>query len=635
MASEHVTLRVGTEGADKVVRDAGKVKSSWLDTAAKLSMVWQAASSVLMSFGRHIADVAKQSAASARDSAQLNAALAQVSDRAGEARAAMDAYAQEMQRVYGVSSDAITTLQKLHIQMTGTTAGVDDSTKAALALSEALGMDAASAMRSLSQAQQGNVAMLGRYIPAVKALTKEQLASGEAARLVSEQFGSALDAKMATAIGQYERLTTILRDGYTKQLGTALMSNQALAVALREVGNELMGNQPTMDVFSTSISKASIGAVTLVASLVDLGGRVVAITYDIRALTMMMAPVEGAFYGATGVIEGFSAAISRFRGKTQEADSAVLRMKAAFELARGSQKDLVKGLQDDGDAARKWSDDFADKIGAITMKMQAAAEGQQNLAVATQRRIKHGMEATVMDLGELAQDMFALENEALAARQRRIEMFMQWRQRAHEEHAEHLNRLAAEEVALNEASEERMKQLASTIGSSLGATMAAIVSDTTSAADAFKSFAITAGQASIDAAVQAVNAAIIAGTAGAFTSQVGVPIVGPALAMAAAATAGAFLKGLLGRLRSYAVGGYHDRDEVVQVHRGERTLSAGETRSAEAREQQQGGGMVINAIIPPGGANSIDADRYVMRHVIPALRRQARLGNLDFLRGAA
>jgi len=615
MASEHVTLRVGTEGADKVVRDAGKVKSSWLDTAAKLSMVWQAASSVLMSFGRHIADVAKQSAASARDSAQLNAALAQVTDRAGEARAAMDAYAQEMQRVYGVSSDAITTLQKLHIQMTGTTAGVDDSTKAALALSGALGMDAASAMRSLSQAQQGNVAMLGRYIPAVKALTKEQLASGEAARLVSEQFGSALDAKMATAIGQYERFTTILRDGYTKQLGTALMSNQALAVALREVGNELMGNQPTMDQFSGAISKASIHAVTLAGSLIDLGARGYAAVLRVKDAVLALAE---------GYLHAEIAATRLLRRNTEMQELEL----AAVQKMRVETEQSAQG-------AEQWADEFADRIGALTMKMQAAAEGQQNLAVATQRRIKRGMEATVMDLGELAQDIFALENEALAARQRRIEMFMQWRMRAHDEHAEHLNRLAAEEVALHEASQQRMAQLAVTIAGAVGTTMAAMVTGAVSAEDAMKAFAATAAGAVLDTAVQSVNAYIVSASAAAFFSQAGIPVIGPVLATAAAATAGSFLRALLGRLRSYAVGGYHDRDEVVQVHKGERTLSAGETRSAEAREQQQGGGMVINAIIPPGGANSIDADRYVMRHVIPALRRQARLGNLDFLRGAA
>jgi len=74
-------------------------------------------------------------------------------------------------------------------------------TTAAADLSAGLGMDLQTAMRGLNNLMEGNVTTLSRYIPALRDLTDEQIANGDAMEIVNKQFGGMAEAMRDTTEG--------------------------------------------------------------------------------------------------------------------------------------------------------------------------------------------------------------------------------------------------------------------------------------------------------------------------------------------------------------------------------------------------------------------------------------------------
>lgn len=83
---------------------------------------------------------------------------------------------------------------------------------AATDLAAATGQDLTSAVKILSESYAGNVGKLGKLNPAVKGLTKEQLAAGEAVRLLSEQYKGFADTMANTFSGRDRQFSNAFSD---------------------------------------------------------------------------------------------------------------------------------------------------------------------------------------------------------------------------------------------------------------------------------------------------------------------------------------------------------------------------------------------------------------------------------------
>ena len=151
----------------------------------------------------------------------LEVSLGRIGEFSAQASQGLQDYAAGIEQTLGVGDELV--LQQLTIaQGFGATAEQSkEVVNAALDLSAALGTDFESAVRQVSKSFGGYAGELGEILPSLKELTQDQLRAGEAARLISEQFGG-------TALGQVNTFSGAVK-GLGASFGT-LLENLGAAV---------------------------------------------------------------------------------------------------------------------------------------------------------------------------------------------------------------------------------------------------------------------------------------------------------------------------------------------------------------------------------------------------------------------
>jgi hypothetical protein len=158
-----------------------------------------------------------------------------------------------------------------------------------------------------------------------------------------------------------------------------------------------------------------------------------------------------------------------------------------------------------------------------------------------------------------------------------------------------------EQKASQERLQDQAAQTGMVIGDSFGSAFGSILNGASNAEDAFTQFAKTAKAAALDAAEKIATAAAVKWAVEAGSSQAGVPIVGPALAAAAASAAFALAKSFILKLgEGGIVPGTGNRDSVpALLTPGELVVPApvvkdfmGLVRSPSPGPAFQQGGMV-------------------------------------------
>jgi len=229
----------------------------------------------------------------------------------------------------------------------------------------------------------------------------------------------------------------------------------------------------------------------------------------------------------------------------KEFSAHILQMRTA--LARGEEKIELEN------AAK--IEEINAKYGAGTVSAHAAIAVQSQLYVKQTNDFREAEEKKITDR--------IIDLEAKAAEKIRHLRHEQDQQRA--EFAVKLSESAKKEL-------DEEIAVAKGIGQAFGATFAGIADGTMNAAGAFKTLA----KAVIEAAVKSVEAYAASAAAAAYFAEAGIPVVGPILGAAAAATAGAFVLALVGNIPS-AAGGYDipaGLNPVVQTHAREMILPA-------------------------------------------------------------
>ncbi len=142
-------------------------------------------------------------------------------------------FAAEFQRATGFADDAAIQIAQTLTSL-GAAGKVDlaAATETVVDFSKALNIDANTAARSFGQALAGNAATLGRYLPAVKDLTVEQLKAGKAFELAQQGVGGFTRALGETFQGRLDRLSASFQD-FQKRFGAAFI--EALAPVVTQV----------------------------------------------------------------------------------------------------------------------------------------------------------------------------------------------------------------------------------------------------------------------------------------------------------------------------------------------------------------------------------------------------------------
>lgn len=128
----------------------------------------------------------------------------------------IDAYkkfASEIQAVTTIGDEQVIAMQQLGLTMGITNTKIEESTKGAIGLSEAFGIDLNASMKMVALATEGEYNMLARYIPEIRSATTE----AEKHAIVQAAMANGFDiatAKAETFTGGLEQLSNIQGDNY-------------------------------------------------------------------------------------------------------------------------------------------------------------------------------------------------------------------------------------------------------------------------------------------------------------------------------------------------------------------------------------------------------------------------------------
>lgn len=144
---------------------------------------------------------------------QLAQSMKLVGDFSEDAVKDFVAFADSLEEVTGISDDAIIAAAALAKNFGLVNSEAELAVNAALELSVATGRDLNSAIEEVSKTFSGFVSRdLGRLIPALRTLSKEQLIAGEGARLIQEGFKGTAEAAGSTAAGEINKFRNALSD---------------------------------------------------------------------------------------------------------------------------------------------------------------------------------------------------------------------------------------------------------------------------------------------------------------------------------------------------------------------------------------------------------------------------------------
>jgi len=212
-----VTIRA-EDRSRQATQEAAKNMQGVEKAAERLQSTLKTAFTVggIIAAGRAIAQVSREliEAYSRQELAErkLQAAVARNPYMDDKSVRRLKEYANELQALTNVSDDVVLSEAGMLAALGYSEDQITRNISAAADLSAVLGIDLHSAVRMLTQAQEGNTSQLARYIPQIRNLTEEQLAAGGAVDLVATQFKGMAEQMADTTDGSMKRFGNALGD---------------------------------------------------------------------------------------------------------------------------------------------------------------------------------------------------------------------------------------------------------------------------------------------------------------------------------------------------------------------------------------------------------------------------------------
>jgi hypothetical protein len=228
----------------------------------------------------------------------LNASLRRTGQFSAEISQDLQNFASSLQAVTTVGDE--TTLELLALsQAFGFSAEQSKvATEAALNLAAAAGISAEEATRRLGRTISGSIEDVSKFAPAIKNLTKEQLAAGDAALLLNNALAGAAAAQRNTFSGAVTALANDFGD-LLEAIGSLVTSSPAIVGAFNGISKVLQGVSKSIGEFQ---GQGDIFGNVLI-SLIDKGG---AFAVGFQVIFSRVSQVFGIFINGlkTGVLLG-------------------------------------------------------------------------------------------------------------------------------------------------------------------------------------------------------------------------------------------------------------------------------------------------------------------------------------------
>lgn len=281
-ANDTVTLRARARD-DGATATINKVRASLLDVG-KAAVVFESVRrgmDLAIAGARQLAefmgDSVKEAAAAQAVQNKLELALRNTGQATDATRESLKAYADTMQAATTYEDDRVTGLLASAVAMGNTAERAKRLTSVAINLSEAIGIDADVALKGLTQTTQGATATLGRYIPELQGLSKEQLIAGKGVELLEQRFRGFAETAANTVQGRVEQAKNAFAN-MQEALGNVIIKSPAVKTALvgladvfRKLEGFVKDNQAVLGVFVTNgLASAVTGFGYLVSTIGDV-----------------------------------------------------------------------------------------------------------------------------------------------------------------------------------------------------------------------------------------------------------------------------------------------------------------------------------------------------------------------------
>jgi hypothetical protein len=610
-----------------------------------------------------------------RAQAQIKNSLSELTENQAAAQKTMKDFAFNMSLTTEASLGQVQTLQAMAINMAqvGDPKVVNDIVMAGMALAAAIPtMDEASAITAITKSYQGITKGTLRAIPGIADMTKEQLKNGEAVKQIIKLYGSGLSAAVDTVSGRFNNLQTVFKDKWLTTIGRGVMEQHRLAKSLEmmtEMLDQLAPSSREAKEFFEGLIDISFKAATAFGQFSEVGINVIG--------SLAVAVLKFGDWMARGLLKPFELGFKAFRALSAD----IAQFSEEFDLpeeftnfAKGAEtmygtiENIIGGLGHTADAVRKTTDVTLDFMGQVNKVLNAGAEAWGNYAGKVEKTKKELGRSDDKDNGAgLGIDLDAVDNALDGIEKQVTEHYNKIDERArktaeyrveleqrvsdginetaktnYDRRIELTNKVAESMDAVLQERQEYWAQISSNVADTLAGATSNFFNSMLSVADGTKTFAEAmrdmvfqaAKSIATSALTSVINNAVAAATGSASAVSM-IPIIGPGLAIAAAAGTLAMVMAYKSRVKQpqkFAAGGKVNvgdpgRDSVlIMARKGEEILSPEESAARERGEMNKG----INVNVSPQGIlSTVEADRQVNQIWGPAIMRAIRRGQLN------
>jgi phage-related protein len=320
----------------------------------------------------------------------LAAAMKRTGEFSTAAFVEMQTFSDVMLELKGVGGDTVISQLSLAKSFGLTNQQAKDVTSAAIDLSTAMGTDLDTAVRQLSEAYNGQVGKLAKLHPEISKLSEEQLAAGDATKILAAQFEGAAHALLNTYGGALSKTGSQFND-LIQVIGGVVTSSPAVVEFLQKigelfkvVGDKIDQNKDGIQEFIKNLVTGIVNAgPSLIRALSYVAQAFQGINLAVTSATVyvsdlliqllsfdivngLVVKVHQGFLGIGAGALAAARAVATLTGASDETiqglDDALAGIKIAFDEAPGAMADSIDEMKKSLAEARESALEFADKV---------------------------------------------------------------------------------------------------------------------------------------------------------------------------------------------------------------------------------------------------------------------------------
>lgn len=490
-------------------------------------------------------------------------------------------FADEVQNLTGLSGEAVQKAGTLAVSFGVTGRSLRDATMGAADMAKVMGMDLDSAMSLIVRSADSGKNALSRYGIAMSDSASESERLDSILQSISDKFGGAAAAATQTYAGRLQVLKEAWGDS-NEETGRAITQNEMVNAVLVVASQEIQKltkwtkeNRGQMSAWITQGWGLLVKAADVFITGLEIGGKAfaafkiagnLALGGVIELFNLMVGHVEmviGSFAQLAGAVglEGLGASLGAVHAKVAEFRSGVESVRDTFFATANEGVAMWNGIGEATDGMRGKLAELDGAVRTTAANMQVIPDAAKKAADDSVSSIQAANDKLTAEIDEMLSkeiDAQLKKEEALARSNQRIEE-------------------AREQAAANEA--RRQAEAAARAGEAIGVQVAAVMAGTATMEDLYQGMAVMALDAIYHLVQNAIAAYAAKGAAAAAAANASIPVVGPAIAAAAAGVMFALIRGFMTKFHDGGWVGGSSREVPALLERGEYVESREEARA--------------------------------------------------------